>query len=615
MLAAKKTSTIDNKKYKTSDFVPFACHYSPDTILTKDQQLVQTIRMDFDAGLDDDEFRQELRDAINSAIDPSKHAVWTHTMRNWQKEQSGENVNFGDSIKYQWRQQLPRKLHLDNSIYISILHDSPKSLKFDVGEYLRLLSFSAEGKYQKRELDKNLQNLGITVHKIMEKLEKFNARKLTIYEENGVTYSEPMEFIHRILTFRDRKISVSNADFSKYLLPEKLLFNSFRGLVEVRHLDGTSEVGAVITLKECDRLPAVALDYLLNVDFELVVSQSLDFGSGNIGLQHYEYQKYIANLNSDKEFGRLSGLDKLTSVKPDDFALQQTNIVLFQPNRDELKKKLEEIYEELAKLGIVAIVEDLRVERSFWAMLPGNFSFLKRQDIVANKDIMNFSLLANDLYQQVKGSLFGDPVMFFKTYEGQPFPFHFIDNGTSHVLAVSEFEEQRNALLNMIMLNAAQFYPRMIYVDMFGKYQQAARAVGADYMQELDFDALRHVIAEEKHTVIIINDISRIVDGGGEEFFNNFLEYAGEHKAIVMCGMGSEQDAIPVIQNFDTQFYFGIKNIKKNSDKFDLFEDEIKIIQMLGEKGLYLKHNYEEMMLSYEMDEKFFESLINGELS
>ena len=69
---------------------------------------------------------------------------------------------------------------------------------------------------------------------------------------------------------------------------------------------------------------------------------------------------------------------------------------------------------------------------------------------------------------------------------------------------------------------------------------------------------------------------------------------------------------LELLTSFDSQIYFHSPEAKKNAEKFDLFDDELKIIQLLEDKYIYVKHNYEEMMLKYAPSEDMLKKLLNN---
>ena len=597
-------------KLKIHDFIPFACHYSSDSILTKNGELIQFIKLDQDAGANDEEFRQVIRDSLNEVIDPAKHSVWIHTTRTRQAIKKLNSQDVSKQIEFAWRQTLPEKLHFENAVYISVIRDSTGFNFLDPRSLLR--AFSSKAMHRKSDADLKVKDAELTqlMAKVYSNLEQFGAMKLGAYEKDGSFYSEPMEFLHRILSFFDEHVEMPLSDLSYNLLPEELSFNEFAATIEVDSERGRN-YASVISLKEAGLLPARSLDYLLNIDSEMVISQSLDFASANTHMHHLQYQEEVDKHTEDKNFARMIGTEGVDSNDSDNYVLQQTNILLMQPSQKKLRQTLVSVHKELARLGLIGITEDISLEKAFWSIVPANFMFMKRQDIVPRKDIANFAILGNDIYQEIDASLFGDPVVFFETQDSnEPFPFHFINNGSGHVLIVGDYEEQRNSVMNLMGVHLKKFPCHVVYYDEKGNSRDVADEIGAEYVTSFDFEYLKAQSEKHEKLVILFSSLDKVVESSGAEFFTNFLEDIGENDSILVACTKYVNDHVELLTSFDSQIFFNSPDIRKNASNFDLFDDEVKIVTMLEDEYIYVKHNYEEMVLKYAISEELVDKLL-----
>lgn len=610
-MLAKKQQTELERQGRASGFVPFACHYSADTILSKNGELIQVIKLDQDAGANDEEFRQLIRDSLNEVIDPAKYAVWIHTTRTLQQEKKLSAQNFSRQVELDWRRQLPKKLQFENVVYISIMRDSSKMRLFRPDNFLAALNFSAVRGQSDAQLQERYAELSAVMGHVHKRLQKFGANKLQVYEKDGVYYSEQMEFLRKILSFYDDHIEMPISDLAHHLLPEDIVFNEFSGVVEINNPRG-KHYAHVISLKECGRLPARSLDYLLNLPSELVICQSLDFAAANTMLHRLKFQEEIDATTEDSEFSKLAGFHGVDLSKSENFVLQQTNIIIMEDSPALLRDVLVDVHRELARLGLVGITEDIKVEKAFWSAITGNFPFLDRQDIAPRKDIGNFAILGNDIYQEVDASLFGDPVVFFERQDGEPFAFHLVNNGSSNVLIVSEYEEERLAMLHLLAVHLKKFPCKIVYYDEKGAYASLAQEIGAEYMTSVDFDRLRQLAEGSEKLVILFNSMDLVINGFGLEFFNNFLEFLGENNSLLIgCGK-YVHNHVEILPAFDSQIYFHTPEIKKYADNFELYDDEVKIILFVEGRYIYLRHQYEEHILKFNPNEKFKAKLLSS---
>src|SRR5579872_4863215 len=87
---ADNTNTPDTAHQQptpTSDFIPYYCHWDAHTLLTKNGELMQTIRItsnihgrDYENG-DLVSVRRIVRNAVLSTVDSDQYALWIHTVR------------------------------------------------------------------------------------------------------------------------------------------------------------------------------------------------------------------------------------------------------------------------------------------------------------------------------------------------------------------------------------------------------------------------------------------------------------------------------------------------------------------------------------------------------
>ena len=95
MLTIKKS---DSKLFNSTseDFIPIACHYDENTMLTKNGELLQTIEIN---GIHSEKISKDLfnlrtivRKSIAESTDCTKFAFWVHTIR--------RKADFDDPTEY-----------------------------------------------------------------------------------------------------------------------------------------------------------------------------------------------------------------------------------------------------------------------------------------------------------------------------------------------------------------------------------------------------------------------------------------------------------------------------------------------------------------------------------
>ena len=88
----------DSQLYNNSseDFIPVACHFNENTLITKNGELLQTIQIN---GINSEKISNNLfnlramvRKAISESVDSGKYAFWIHTIR--RKDDLDDTANY-----------------------------------------------------------------------------------------------------------------------------------------------------------------------------------------------------------------------------------------------------------------------------------------------------------------------------------------------------------------------------------------------------------------------------------------------------------------------------------------------------------------------------------------
>ena len=100
-------------------FVPYACHYDPQTLLTKNGQLLQVLQIDgfsFEsADSDEIEFKKRLRNMLFKSVATQEYALWFHIIRKRQPfYPAGEYAaGFAELVNEQWKMRHAEHQRLD----------------------------------------------------------------------------------------------------------------------------------------------------------------------------------------------------------------------------------------------------------------------------------------------------------------------------------------------------------------------------------------------------------------------------------------------------------------------------------------------------------------------
>lgn len=641
-------------------FIPIACHYSPDTILTKNGELLQVIRVETEGGEAISEFRDKIREAVSACITSRKFAVWIHTVRAGEEERK-QSPKRPDNLAAYLDSRLGAKSEgraFRNSVYITILRDGHESDEKFSGGFLTTLSYRAEVRHHNRVLSEAADDLDYVSGGVLEALSSLGARKLGFYEEGEIYHSEIMEFYYRLLSMDAAKIPVPLSDLSKTVIPGEFSFASFEGELKISRYD--EEVfAAVISLKEYVDLSAKAASGLFELDRDFIVYDALEFVSRAEAVSALAHYKYVADVGEDTGFMDVSGFSALTGTSrkvPMEFVKRQTSIVMFAKSKHELLKSIELVNNKLAAVGIVSFREDLRMEHAFWASLPGNFSFLKRQHVARSEFVGLFALPVKAAGLPVPGgrdadTRWGDVINVFDGLSDEKFPFSFHHPETESGNTVIAGMEPSQALLiaDFLALRTQRLGVKIIYLDITGEASAFALASGAEMMDyekyrpgeimasgffHFDFsrlmededkaeEAVLHIMQEIEDALtgapalVVINSIDRLLlSERMAEHIAYWLEEIAARNAAVMALWGSfppvreecGQELLDVcrlvLSRFPTRIFTATRpeNIWFTKEMFAVPEEEAEVIEVLDDETFLISQAGETVVARIALD-------------
>ncbi len=489
----KKNHDLSSKELETfvdiaddvieSDFVPYACLYDPSTIVTKDGELLQTIKItglgyDVQAG----DLRTAIRTAIKKTVPNDRYAIWLHTLR--RKQHGGARTHFADpfsgKIDETWRASQPSSLSYVNELYVTlVLAGEDTSLS---NRNVLVQSLLPKRYYTARSdaLDTALSELNATSAAMLKMLSPFGAARLTMVERNGVFYSEQLEFLEKLINLEERPIPVPDRDLSHVLTSGEITFGF--NAMEVRTADGMRRFAAILTLKEYKESTLAGIDKFLEVPCELIVSQCFDFTGAAQAQDAYQKQAKYLRYSGDTELAKWMEIDRLMSAREDDlhmnFGQQQTTVFLIAPSVTQLESNVRMVQRSLNRLGLIVIREDLRFENCYWSQLPANFTFIARNNSVDTDHLAGFVNLQAAPMGNAAGSPWGPPVTVFTTVQDAPYYFNLHRQQSAHTIILGNPGSGRTTFTHFLLSQTRKLPLAIWYLDATGRAGPFITAMG-----------------------------------------------------------------------------------------------------------------------------------------
>lgn len=484
MQEKQKGSTFNNVD---PFFIPFSCHIDPHTILTKNGNLIQTIKVtgfNFEiVGKKKINLRDTIRSSLRSHIPDASYAIWIHTIRRRKDLSLKTNYSndFCKSLDEAWHSLHDWSKKFVNELYITIITEGKTYNPSKLSHLVQMLNTSILKKVELNYIQNSLSNLTNITNNILGDLEEFGAHKLGLKKHNDIYYSENLRFLGKIINLEDVNIPVKEQDLATLLPYCKIAFG--KNELEVLDFD-RKHYAAIFSIKEYSELSLNSLDRFLQLPVEFIVTQTLDFINSKQAVSDFEYQHKILEISKDSKFAEDSGITTMLNADNHteiDYGEQQLTIMILADTKKRLNKDIEKTVQILSSYGLIIVREDLFLENCYWSQLPGNFSYICRRKPINTARVGGFASLSNFPAGKMQHNKWGDAVTVFYTKNKTPyfFNFHYANNG--HTMVIGPYGTGKTVLLNFLLSQATKFNYRLFYIDFFNSSEVFIKALGGKY--------------------------------------------------------------------------------------------------------------------------------------
>jgi len=549
-------------------FIPYACHVDHDTILTKNGNLLQTIKItgfDFElAGKEKLSLRKVLRDSIGGHLPDSSYALWIHTIRRKKDlSLSAQYENsFCASLHDKWESLHDWSGKFANELYVTILTEG-KGYRISKSNNLsKVLNFPLLKGSEKKLIEYNLAKLTKVTNNILQDLSDFGAHKLSIVKNiKGVYHSEVLRFLGKIINLEEREVALAKEDLSHLLPYCKIAFG--KNSLEVLD-DDRKHFAAIFSVKEYTELSLNSLDSFLQLPIEFITTQTVDFINSKEALKDFKYQAEILEISDDKEFAKNSGINDILNAdhhKETDYGEQQLTIMVIADGHKKLNSDIEKTVKTFYQYGLNLVREDIFMENCYWSQLPGNFSYISRRSAINTDRIAGFASLSNFPAGKRENNKWGDAVSVLYTKNKTPYFFNFHSKDNGHTMIIGPEGAGKTVLLNFLLSEAGKFNYKLFYIDIFNSSEIFIKSLGGEYYN-LDI----------KNSQKLFNPCSLLTED--QSFFKLFLEYLMIQKSDISQGKYTpKQEKIDFIAKILQKITDDNVNLNKLGDLEPYFTD------------------------------------------
>jgi type IV secretion system protein VirB4 len=450
-----------------SAHIPYLRHIDPDTIVTKSGSLIQVIKL---GGLpfqtmDQAEVNARFfnRNTMIKALGSSRFALYsTIIRRRIEPEIDGTFDNpFVTELNDRYMESLRAKSMYVNELYVSVIR---RPMTGKIGLVDRMFDAFRKVNSGEESRAEAVKDLARFVSGVVGDLASYGTEVLTCVDRPGGKYSEPIEFIAKILSGGEEiEMPLPRMAIAEAVGVRRPFFG--RSALEIQGLAiGTAKLGAMLSMKEYPPYATPGmLDGLLRLPYEFIATQSFaieDRESVREAIEKIARQvagsdEAGTSVEDDVEAGR----DKAASGEVI-FGKHHFSLCAFAEDMLSLNKAITDISSELSRMSIVTVREDLNMEAAFWAQLPGNFSYIARSSLISSLNYAGLFSAHNFPSGKTKKLHWGTPIALMETTSQTAYYFNFHVDDVGNFTVMGPTGSGKTVVLSFLMANALRVTPR-----------------------------------------------------------------------------------------------------------------------------------------------------------
>lgn len=471
-----------------ADFLPYTRHVDAATLATKNNGLLQVIKLEgFPFETADEETLdglKEVRNTLTIGLASARHILYHHLIRRRvPADIGGQFSGFAAEVDAAWQRRLTRRRLYVNDLYLTLLR-RPAPGVVGIVDWLTGLFTAGDISRAEQARAESLRELSDATNNIISTLARYKPRLLTTYEQDGRPYSEPLAFLSYLLNHETRRVLLPVGPIDAYLPTTRPLFA--REALELRGVaPGDQTYGAIISVKEyAGGTWAGLLDELTRLPFEMTITQSFAFTERQVALENLARQGRILDAAEDAAHSLRQGLidaaDDLASNRVV-FGGHHISVLLTGADQPHLERALTETTACLTNLGVLAVREDVNLEPAFWAQLPGNQEFIARQADISSLNWASFASLHNYPAGKRTGNHWGECISLLETTSATPYAFNFHSSDVGNFTVVGPTGTGKTVVLNFLLAQAQRHKPAAFFFDRDRGAELFIRAIGGWY--------------------------------------------------------------------------------------------------------------------------------------
>lgn len=428
-LAQPRYAQQMNGERTLADFIPYSCHVSPNTIVTKEGDFLRIWKVEGIAhetsDSEDIQLRMDQLNGLYRSMASNQVAVWSHVVRRkvTDRLESEFNNEFCEELDGKYYDSLTGYRMMANELYFTLLY-RPAPGRMD----------KVARRTARRSLQEILDDQAAAIRKLDEMaqelesgMNRYGFEALGVYEdEGGAEYSSALEFLNFLVSGEWQKIRlpkgpVNEAIGSGYVFvgPETAEIRTattrrFAQLVDLKDYPEYSEPGL--------------LTDLLYENYEFVITHSFSFMARLEGEKYLKKQQNQLKATEDGSASQIvqivDAIDELTNGR---FAMGEYHfsMMIYGESQERVRSNRASAMTAIKKRGFIPVVVATAADAAFFAQLPGNWAYRPRVAGITSLNFAGLAPLHNFAAGKRDGNPWGEALTLFQTPSLQPFYFNF----------------------------------------------------------------------------------------------------------------------------------------------------------------------------------------------
>uniref|UniRef100_UPI002F960C83 VirB4 family type IV secretion/conjugal transfer ATPase n=1 Tax=Bartonella sp. CB189 TaxID=3112254 RepID=UPI002F960C83 len=517
--------SIIKRESLPEDYIPYIRYVNKNVIALNSRCLMTVIAIEginFDTA--DIDQLNSLHDQLNillKNIADERVALYSHIIRRRETlyPDSKFSSSFAETLDEKYKKKMISQDLYRNDLFISLLWNPSADKTEQISLFFQRLTKAKktqsepdiEAIYKLEELSQDLIN----------GLESYQARLLSIYEHDGILFSEQSEFLHQLVGGRHERVPLTFGTIASTIYSDRVIFG--KEIIEIRHESNERFVGMFGWKEYPSKTRPGMTDGLLTVPFEFILTQSFVFKSKAAASAIMGRKQNQMISAADRASSQIDELyDALDDLESNRFVLGEHHLSLavFADRPKALTEYLSKARSYLTNGGAVIAREDLGLEAAWWAQLPGNFSYRARSGAITSRNFAALSSFHSFPTGKFEGNVWGSAVALLKTQAGSPyyFNFHYGDLGNTFVCGPSG--SGKTVIINFLLAQLQKHNPTMVFFDKDQGAEIFVRAGGGEYKplkngKPTGIAPLKGMEYTEKNKVFLRNWVLKLVTTDG----------------------------------------------------------------------------------------------------